>query len=154
MGAFARDVQKRLRNHLNTEHSRFHWSVEHTVAGTPVDVVGEDEDTLVCIELEWRRADPANNTAKLFRHLSDETLTATSVIFCQIFSDYYDLKSGGVSSKRLNAEFVGQVASDALPGLSYHPVEFAMVPPKRNAARPENWQAVADDTAALIAPLL
>lgn len=154
MGAFARDVQKHLQNHLTTEHSRFHWSVEHTVAGTPVDVVGEDEDTLVCIELEWRRADPTNNTAKLFRHLSNGTLTATSVIFCQIFSDYYDLASGGVSSKRLNAEFVGQVASDALSGLSYHSIEFAMVPPKRNAARPEDWQTVANETAAAIGQVL
>lgn len=150
----SRDVQKYLQNRLITEHSRFHWSVEHTVAGTPVDVVGENEDTLVCIELEWRRADPTNNTAKLFRHLSNETLTATIVIFCQLFSDYYDLKSGGVSSKRLNAEFVGQTASDTLPGLSYHSIEFAMDPPKRNAVRPKNWQAVADDTAVAISRVL
>lgn len=154
MGAFARDVQEHLRQYLHTNQPRFHWSLEHDIAGTPVDVVGTDDDTIVCIELEWRRADPADNTAKLFRHLSEETLTSTRTIICHVFSEYYDLASGGVSSKRLNAEFVGRVASESLPGLSYHPIEFAMTPPKRGTKLPENWRTVADETGSEIVQLL
>jgi hypothetical protein len=69
MGRFARDVQEHLRDCLETDHPYFEWTMEHYVAGTPVDLFGEDDDNLVCIELEWRRADPADNTAKLFRSL-------------------------------------------------------------------------------------
>jgi hypothetical protein len=154
MGEFARDVQEYLRDCLEAEHSRFEWTIEHYIAGTPVDLFGEDDASLVCVELEWRRADPADNTAKLFRHLSDGTLPTDRVIVCQVFSGYYDLSSGGVSSKRLNAEFVGRVASETLSGLSYHPTEFAMIPPKRGADRPDDWQTVADETASEVALLL
>lgn len=155
MGRFARDVQEHLRDRLETDHSHFEWTMEHYVAGTPVDLFGEDDDSLVCIELEWRRADPADNTAKLFRHLSEGTLTTARVTVCQVFSGYYDLASGeGVSSKRLNAEFVGRVASETHPDLSYHSIEFAMTPPKRGAERPSDWQTVADVTASEIAALL
>jgi hypothetical protein len=154
MGEFARDVQEYIRDCLETDPPRFEWTTENYIAGTPVDIFGENDDRLICIELEWRRADPADNTAKLFRHLSEETLTTDRVTVCQVFSGYYDLASGSVSSKRLNAEFVGRVASETIPGLSYHPVEFAMVPTKRGTDRPDGWQSVADETASEIAQLL
>jgi hypothetical protein len=154
MGEFARDVQERLRHCLEADRPRFEWTIEHDIAGTPVDVLGENDGSLVCVELEWRRADPADNTAKLFRHLSEGTLPTAHVTVCQVFTGYYDLASGGISSKRLNAEFVGQVASETLSGLSYHPVEFAMIPPKRGTDRPDDWQTVADETASEIALLL
>lgn len=154
MGRFARDVQELLCDCLEADHPNFEWTIEHYVAGTPVDVLGDDDDSLVCVELEWRRADPADNTAKLFRHLSEGTLPTTRVIVCQVFSGYYDLASGGVSSKRLNAEFVGRVASETLSDFSYYPVEFAMTPPKRGADRPDGWQTVTNETASKIAALL
>jgi hypothetical protein len=154
MGKFARDVQEYLRDCLEVDHPRFEWTIEHDVAGTPVDILGEDDGSLVCVELEWRRADPADNTAKLFRHLSEGTFPTERVIVYQIFTNYYDLASGGISSKRLNAEFVGQTASETLSGLSYHPIEFAMIPPKRGVDRPDDWQTVADETASEIALLL
>jgi hypothetical protein len=154
MGEFARDVQERLRDTLESDHPCFEWTTEHAVAGTPVDVFGEEDACLVCVELEWRRADPADNTAKLFRHLSEGILPTASVTVCQVFTGYYDLASGSVSSKRLNAEFVGQIASETLPDLSYYPVEFPMTPPKRGADRPDEWQTVADETASEITLLL
>lgn len=154
MGEFARDVQEYLRDRLEGDHSRFEWMTEHSVAGTPVDLFGENDACTVCVELEWRRADPADNTAKLFRHLSEGTLPTARVIVCQVFTGYYDLASGGVSSKRSNAEFVGRVASETLSGLSYHPVEFPMTPPKRGTERPDGWETVADETASEIAVLL
>lgn len=154
MGKFARDVQEYLRDCLEDDPPRFEWTTEHSVAGTPVDLFGTADTSLICVELEWRRADPADNTAKLFRHLSEGTLSTARVIVCQVFTGYYDLASGGVSSKRLNAEFVGRVASEMFSGLSYHPIEFSMVPPKRGAERPDDWETIADETASEIDVLL
>lgn len=146
VGAFADDVNAHLRDALAAAVGGT-WETEHRVAGTPVDVAGTLDGRLVLVELEWRRADPADNTAKLFRHLSEGTIDADRVTVCQVFTAYYDLTSDGVSSKRENAEFVGRVAARTFARLSYHPVEFPLDPPKRGAERPDGWRKVADETA-------
>lgn len=105
------------------------------------------------IELEWRRADPADNTAKLFRHLDSGAIEREQVRVVQVFTEYYDLARGGVSSKRQNAEFVGGVAADATPQLSSHPVEFEIDPPKRGGEWPDNWHSKADEIVSDIAAL-
>jgi len=143
VGAFADAVNDRLREGLAERRPRFEWTCEHDVAGTPVDVGGVAPDHLALVELEWRRADPADNTAKLFRHIHDGHVDRR-VTVCQVFSRYYDLASDDVSSKRRNAEFVGRVAARTLPDLWYHAVEFELDPPKRGADRPPGWTDAAD----------
>lgn len=130
------------------------WTTERYVAGTPVDVAGDDDGRLVAVELEWRRADPSDNAAKLFRHLSEGSIDAERVVVVHLFTRHYDLVSGDHSSKRKNAEFVGRVAARTLDGLSYHPVTFDLDPPKRGADRPEGWQAATDAAAARVGELI
>ena len=150
VGEFAEAVQERMSERLAERLPAFDWETEHYIGGTPVDVVGLDETDLVAIELECRRADPADNTAKLFRHLStgNERVLAEHrrIVVVQVFTAYYDLASGGVSSKRKNAEFVGQVAQRALEGVTYHPVKFDLDPPKRGGEWPPEWREIADET--------
>jgi hypothetical protein len=110
-------------------------------------------DHLVAVELEWRRADPADNTAKLFRHIHEGSIDRR-VTVCQVFTGYYDLASGGVSSKRKNAEFVGRIAARTLSDLAYHAVEFGLDPPKRGGDWPPEWREVADETVDRIASLV
>jgi hypothetical protein len=151
MGEFAATVQARIREGLADRHPHLAWEIEFDVAGTPVDVAGRADDRLVVVELEWRRADPVANTAKLFRHLDSGALDASQVAVVQVFSGYYDLARGGVSSKRLDAEFVGRVAADALDAFSYHSLDVDVDPPKRGGERPPNWEAAVDDAVAAIA---
>jgi hypothetical protein len=152
VGAFAEAVQERLCEHLQSHHPGFDWRTEYRIGGTPVDVAGEHEDHLVVVELEWRRADPADNTAKLFRHLADGALDDHGrVEVFQAFTGYYDLESGGVSSKRLNAEFVGETAARAFARVTYRAVDVGMTPPKRGGEWPGGWEAVVDDAGATIA---
>lgn len=147
MGEFATRVQEKLCERLAERRPGYNWETEYAIAATPVDIAGHREETAVVVELEWRRADPADNTAKLFRHLSEETLTADRVVVCQLFTEYYDLASGGYSSKRANATFVGNVAADALASLSYYPLDLPIVPPKCGGDQPDDWeQALADAT--------
>lgn len=146
MGRFAMDVQAHLREHLARLAPDFDWTTEHRIGRTPVDVAGESATRLVVVELEWRRADPADNTAKLFRHLAEDALVGRVDVF-QLFTRYYDLANGGVSSKRENAEFVGRTAATTFDGFRYHPIEFELDPPKRGAERPAGWRAVADTAA-------
>jgi hypothetical protein len=145
VGEFATAVQKRLCRAL-AERRPGDWETEYRVAGTPVDVAGRTDEGLVLVELEWRRADPADNAAKLFRHLDAGDLAAT-VTVCQVFTEYYDLATGGVSAKRKNAEFVGRVAAETFDRLSYAPVEFPLDPPKRGGEWPDDWQATTDAVA-------
>jgi hypothetical protein len=140
VGRFADEVNDRLRTTLASDAPALAWSTERYVAGTPVDVAGDGPDRLVAVELEWRRADPSDNAAKLFRHLSAGSIEADRVVVVHLFTRYYDLARGGVSSKRRNAEFVGSVAADTLDGLSYHPVTVDIDPPKRGGDRPAGWQ--------------
>ncbi|WP_090614426.1 hypothetical protein [Natrinema salaciae] len=144
MGEFASAVQHHLHEQLAASYPEFNWKTEHNIAGTPVDVAGLDDETLILIELEWRRADPADNSAKLFRHLSTGTIEASEVVVFHVFTGYYDLTRGGVSSKRKNAEFVGHVASGAIDYLSYYPVDFDFEPPKRGEEWPDSWQIAGD----------
>jgi hypothetical protein len=69
MGEFASTVQEFLRDELATARPTLEWHTEYRIAGTPVDIAGVGAEELTLVELEWRRADPADNTAKLFRHL-------------------------------------------------------------------------------------
>ncbi|NHN46947.1 hypothetical protein G9464_04965 [Halostella sp. JP-L12] len=147
MGEFASTVQARLRDRLAESLPTFSWQTEHRIAGTPVDVAGASDDHIIIVELEWRRADPADNTAKLFRHLSTDRIVRSRVTVAQVFTAYYDLKGDGVSSKRKNAEFVGRTASETIDRLSYHPVDFALTPPKRGGDWPDDWKQAADQTA-------
>lgn len=141
-------VQRRLRETLAERHRGFDWSTEYRVGSTPVDVAGEGDDTLVLVELEWRRADPADNTAKLFRHLASETLDAEVVHVRQLFTTYYDLASGGVSSKRKNAEFVGERVADAFEHVDYTALTLPVDPPKQGGALPQTWRETVDETVA------
>jgi hypothetical protein len=150
MGEFAATVQARIRDGLADRHPHLAWETEIDVGGTPVDVAGQSEERLVAVELEWRRADPVANTAKLFRHLESGALDASQVAVVQVFSGYYDLAGGGVSSKRLDAEFVGRVAADALEALSYCPLDLHVDPPKRGGDRPDGWEMAVDDAVATV----
>ena len=119
---------------------------------TPVDVAGEcdPDDPTVFIELEWRRADPADNAVKLFRHL-DGTEAGSEVRVFQLFTRYYDLSSGGVSSKRENAEFVGDLAADTLERVTYHPLTLDVEPPKRGGELPDDWETAVESAADAVA---
>ncbi|WP_257299498.1 hypothetical protein [Haloarchaeobius sp. FL176] len=55
------------------------------------------------------------------------------VVACQAFSAYYDLATGGVSTKRENAAFVGRLAADAFDRVTFQAVEFPVEPPKCGA---------------------
>lgn len=140
MGRFARTVQESICDALKAAHPERTWQTEYRLAGTPVDVAGVGENSLVLVELEWRRADPADNAAKLFRHLTTGAERSESVLFVQVFSRYYDLKRGGVSSKRKNAEFVGEMAAESIETLRYRPISLPLDPPKRGGPRPTDWE--------------
>ena len=144
MGSFAREIQRYLREQLAARRPETTWEVEYRVGGTPVDVGGHSAETLVLLELEWRRADPADNTAKLFRHVAENSVTAERVFVLQLFTRYYDLVNGGVSSKRKNAEFVGRTAADAFERVHYSPLDFDIEPPKRGGEPPNDWRSAAD----------
>lgn len=170
MGEFAEAARDRVRDALAERWPRFAWETERYVGTTPVDVVGEndneettdseingdDERTnrFVAVELEWRRADPANNTAKLFYYCDSGELAYDEITVVQVFTAYYDLQSGGVSSKREVAEFVGETAADSFEHVAFHPVSFPLEPPKRGGEWPDDWQRIADETAERIAGLL
>src|SRR6056297_1620668 len=147
MGAFATAVQDYLCDSLAASVLAVDWQTEYLIAGTPVDVAGVGDTHLYLIELEWRRADPADNAAKLFRHLDSGEITAEAVTVFHLFTNYYDLARGGVSSKRENAEFVGRMAAEAFDRVAYHPVNFDLDPPKRGGDWPDDWRGQADDCA-------
>lgn len=106
MGELATAVQTHICEALAERRPSVTWETEHRVAGTPVDIAGRRGGQQYLVELEWRRADSADNAAKLFRHLVEGKLDAGQVAVFQVFSGYYDLRRGGVSSKRESAEFV------------------------------------------------
>jgi hypothetical protein len=124
VGRNAERVQERLLAVLAERASDIEWETEYRVGGTPVDVGGVTQAGELCVvELEWRRADPADNAAKVFRHPT-ETVDGKEVQVFQIFTRYYELADGGLSSKRKNAEFVGETAAGSLGGLSYTAVSL------------------------------
>ncbi len=151
MGEFASDVGARLRDSLAVAFPGREWATEFYVGGTPVDVASPGGPA-VLVELEWRRADPSDNTAKLFRHLWNDEVGAAVV--CQVFTRYYDLQGGEPNSKRENAEFVGDLAAETLDHFSYYALDLAVDPPKRGGERPDGWRDAADETAAEIAALV
>ena len=155
VGEFARTLQTTIRDGLASRTTGFEWVEEYDVGGTPVDVAGvtaerngdsvaEDEaaNVLVAVELEVRRADPANNTVKLLRALENGALDRFDrVVVCQVFTAYYDLVNGGVSTKRENATFVGRLAADAHEHVRYHAIDLPVDPPKRGGDPPDGWEA-------------
>jgi len=152
VGELARQIQERLRDRLAAARPEHDWRLEHGIAGTQVDIAGVGSP-VVLVELEWRRADPVDNTAKLFRHLAEGRLP-DRVVVAQVFTAKYDLVSGGVSSRRRNAEFVGRVAADTFERLSYHPVDLAVDPPKRGGDLPEDWTDATDEATSRVADLV
>jgi hypothetical protein len=138
VGEFADDAADRLRDALAERLPDHEWTTERYLGRTPVDVAGAGTPELF-VELEWRRADPANNTVKLFRHLADDAEGPVHVV--QLFSGYYELRSGGVSSKRANAEFVGDRVATTLEAVDYTPLTLDIDPPKRGGERPDGWTA-------------
>lgn len=150
MGKFADDVILRLKNELAQNCLSYSWNTEYRIAETPVDVVGISDEQHILTELEWRRADPADNVAKIFRHLSTREIIPGQVIIVQLFTNYYSLVSGGVSSKRKNAEFVGEIAADSLDHLTYLPLDFEIDPPKSGETRSPEWKDITDSIAAKI----
>jgi len=154
MGQFADEVVHQLKDHLEQFYSSYEWDTEYPIAETPVDIAGIDDDRYVLIELEWRRADPADNAAKIFRHLSTSEISADQVRILQLFTNHYNLSSGGVSSKRKNAEFVGETAAELLEHLTYHPIDFEIDPPKSGEDRPPQWEDVTDSTAEKLASVI
>jgi hypothetical protein len=145
VGAFADEVADRLRDVLSDHLDSHAWATEGYIGRTPVDVVGEGEPLLL-VELEWRRADPSNNTVKLFRHLVEGDLDG-GVHLVQLFSRYYDLQSGGTSSKRENAEFVGERIPMTVDRVAYTPLTLDIDPPKRGGERPGNWRGAVEAAA-------
>ncbi|QCJ47255.1 hypothetical protein [Haloprofundus sp. MHR1] len=146
MGKFAKSVQNYICESLTEHYPTGSWEPEFSISGTPVDIGGKKVDHLYLVELEWRRADPADNAAKIFRHLQADRVEAEQVTFFQIFTDYYKLSHGGVSSKRKNAEFVGEIAAQTFGKLSYCAVDFYMNPPKRGEKWPDTWKEATDKT--------
>jgi hypothetical protein len=143
MGEHASQVQARLRDRLAAVRPGLDWRTEYDLDGTRVDVAGVSESTLVFVELEWRRADPVANTATLFRHLAAGVLSASptrAVVVVQLFTTSYDLASGGVSSKREDAEFVGDRLAASFPHVSYHGVTLPLAPPRADGDLPDDWQ--------------
>jgi hypothetical protein len=149
VGEFATTVQERLCRALAERRPAADWQTEYAIADTPVDIAGLGDD-LYIIELEWRRADPADNAAKLFRHLDDGAVER-EVSVVQVFTNYYDLARGGVSAKRKNAEFVGRIAAETVDRVSYTPVEFDLDPPKRGGEWPPEWEQTTETVAETIA---
>jgi len=88
MGEFANTVQEYLREELSNHWSTLSWEIEYQIAGTPVDVGGQGSEKLVLLELEWRRADPADNAAKLFRHLDTGSIEAETIEVFHVFTNY------------------------------------------------------------------
>jgi len=156
VGENAERAQTYLAERLSESVPNADWETEYRVGNTPVDVAGKTEDELALVELEWRRADPADNTAKIFRHASgerDEEGEINISVF-QIFTRYYQLSESGVSSKRKNAEFVGEAAAENLDGFGYAALTLGIAPPKRGGALPEDWRSEVYETADEIAERL
>lgn len=154
MGEFAEAVQSHLCTALAENFSSVNWQTEYEIGGTPVDIGGSTEKGLCLLELEWRRADPADNGAKLFRYLDEGEIDAQRVVAFQVFSEHYDLKRGGISSKRKNAEFVGRMASESFSHLSYTPIELPLDPPKRGEEWQNNWGRACDTVVAEVCKTL
>lgn len=151
MGEFADDLHTALRDALAARDPSRDWQTEWYVRRTPVDVAGVHDGSavpLVLVEVEVRRADPANNTVKLARY-ADAGDFDRPVRLVQVFTDYYDLETG-VSSKRENAEFVGELAADSVAGFGYDAVSLPVAPPKRGTDPPADWRDAVDAAAAEI----
>ena len=139
MGRNADNVAESLADRLRDRLPRLDWATEYGVGSTRVDVAGRGSETVVLVELAWRRADPADNAAKLFRHVENDRFDADRIVVVHLFSDYYALAGGGVSSKRRNAEFVGRRAADADRRVVYRPVTLDLDPPTADGDLPDDW---------------
>lgn len=146
MGKNADKVQERMEDVFRQLKPGYDWDTEYSIEDTPVDISGLSGDSIFLVELEWRRADPADNIAKIFRHIEAENLEEDQVKIVQIFTAYYDLKRGGVSSKRNNAEFVGKITTQSIQKVTYHAVDFDLAPPKEDEELSKNWERKTRET--------
>lgn len=179
MGDAADRVRDRLRDGLAERLPGYDWATEERLGRTPVDVVGVAANPattvgppIVLVELEWRRADPANNPVKLFRHAAEGRLGelgddgpadgdgptddhdhAADALCVQLFTDYYRTTDGD-SSKRENAEFAGRRLSRVVDGLEYEGASLPLAPPKRGGELPSDWREQVDDAVARVASLV
>ncbi|GAA0295105.1 hypothetical protein [Halarchaeum salinum] len=170
MADFTARVQRALRDALAERLPARAWETEWYARRTPVDVAGVPESDgdaagvsrsgtdaadapLILVEVEMRRADPANNPVKLARY-ADEGEFERPVVLVQLFSDYYDLETGGVSSKRENAAFVGRLATAHVEGFTYAARDLALSPPKHGADPDGEWEAAVTTVADGIASRL
>lgn len=126
------------------------WQVEHAIGDTRVDLAGIGEPW-VLVELEWRRADPVNNTVSLLRSLGPAGPVAERAVVAQVFTRYYDLADGGTSTRRRNAEYAGRLADEGVTGVRYLPVTLDVTPPRGDGDLPAGWQEAVATAAATIA---
>jgi len=152
VGEFAEAVTAELEAELQRRAAALSWTTEYYVGRTPVDEEVEGEP-LTLVELEWRRADPANNTVTLFRHLDAGEISEPVCVF-QLFTRYYDLQSGGVSSKRKNAAFVGDRVAATFGGVTYEALTLDVDPPKRGGELPDGWRGAVEAAADAISDRL
>jgi hypothetical protein len=168
VGEFADDLHAALRDALAARDDTRDWQTEWYAGRTPVDVAGVPDAAppadggggplstagtdapLLLVEVEVRRADPANNAVKLARHASEGAFDRP-VRLAHVFTDYYALDSGGVSSKRANAAFVGDLAADALDAFAYEALSLPVTPPKRGSDPPAGWRDAVETLAEKIA---
>ncbi|GGN11900.1 hypothetical protein GCM10009021_09880 [Halarchaeum nitratireducens] len=153
---FTDRVHARLRDGLAARHPARSWETEWYARRTPVDVAGVPDNaaaSLLLVEVEMRRADPVNNPVKLARYAHEGDFDR-DVRLVHLFSDYYALDSGGVSSKRENAAFVGALASDHLDGFAYDALTLDVAPPTHGATPDGAWLTAVDEAAAAIGSLL
>jgi len=151
VGAFADDLHAALRDALASRDTSRDWQTEWYVRRTPVDVAGVPGDAaapVVLVEVEVRRADPANNPVKLARY-ADAGDFDRPVRLAHVFTDYYDL-ADGVSSKRENAEFVGDLVAESLDDFRYDALSLPVSPPKRGSDPPAGWRDAVENVAAEI----
>lgn len=146
MGSHADRVADALREALRERRPDREWTTERYVGRTPVDVAGEGEP-LALVELEWRRADPVNNTVKLFRRLAADATERPAVVV-QLFTGYYALADGGVSSKQRNAVFAGERLAQTVDAVDYEPLRLGIDPPKRGGSLPDGWRDAVEEAAA------
>jgi hypothetical protein len=155
MGEHASQVQSVLRERLAESCPTFDRRAEYDLGGTPVDVAGVSDATLVFVELEWRRADPVDNTATLFRNFAasadGSVLSTARTVVVQLFTASYDLARDGVSSKRKNAEFVGNRIVASFPHASYHGVTLPLSPPRADGDLPDDWRDAVETAAEYVA---
>lgn len=132
--AFAKDMCDAL-----TKKCGLDWRCGKPVKGNRecVDVIGsKDNKDHVLIEVELRRGTPLGNVVKVWKQISlekenGEGTLAKRVILFQAFSRFYSERS----TKRKNAEFIGEQMSQACHPHLYVSLSMDYLPGKRRAGQ-------------------